>query len=206
VTGGGRGPAGRASPASGGPTPAPRDVPRFLAEGTRPGPATAIALLARRARLRVRWGQRIELASGAVIGRDVRLRLGRGARLVLGPGAWLGDRSVVRASGEVRIGAGTLIGPESVLAATERVTIGENCLLGDEVMLNDTALTVGDATRPDGERPTTVQSIEVGDRARIGPRACLMAGAKVEPGASIGPREVVNAGGWARSGKHGPVT
>jgi acetyltransferase-like isoleucine patch superfamily enzyme len=117
--------------------------------------------------------------------------LSRGGRLVLGEGAWLGDGSTVLARGEVRIGAGTLVGPESVLAAQELVALGDACLLGDEVMASDRALTVEDAMRADGSRPLTVRPVRVGDGARIGPRACLLAGSVVEPGSVVGPRVVV---------------
>ena len=153
---------------------------------------TPLRQAARRALLRLRWGGRLELGRGACVGRGVRLELDRGARLVLGEGARLGDRSSVRASGEVRIGTGTLIGRRSVLAANELVSIGESCLLGDETMLSDTALTVEDAARPGGERAVTVLPVRVGDRVRVGPRACLLAGASVGEGAIIGPRAVVD--------------
>ena len=170
-----------------GPTPAPSDVPAFLVGGGR----APLRLRLRGVRLRLRWGRRLGLGRGAFVGKDVRLHLDRGARLVLGEGAWLGDRSTVRASGEVRIGPGTLIGPESVLAARELVSIGAGCLLGDEAMASDCALTVEDALRPDGERPLVVRPVMVGDGARIGPRACLLAGADVAAGAVVGPRVVV---------------
>jgi acetyltransferase-like isoleucine patch superfamily enzyme len=150
-------------------------------------------------RLRVRWGRRLGLGKGAAVGRGVRLRLSRGGRLVLGEGAWLGDRSTVLARGEVRIGAGTLVGPESVLAAQELVALGDACLLGDEVMASDCALTVEDAMRADGSRPLTVRPVRVGDGARIGPRACLLAGSVVAPDSVVGPREVVR--GAVESGR-----
>jgi acetyltransferase-like isoleucine patch superfamily enzyme len=114
-----------------------------------------------------------------------------GGRLVLGSGAWLGDRCTVVASGEVRIGTGSLVGPESVLSAAQSISIGERCLLGDEVMVSDSALTIEDALRADGERPVTVRPVVVGDGARVGPRACVLAGSRVGAGAVVGPREVV---------------
>ena len=95
------------------------------------------------------------------------------------------------AGGEVRIGAGTLVGPGSVLSASELVSIGDGCLLGDEVMVSDRALTVEDAARADGERPVVVRPVVVEDGARVGPRACLLAGSRVCAGAVVGPREVV---------------
>ncbi|MGH2822972.1 MAG: acyltransferase [Thermoleophilaceae bacterium] len=170
-----------------GPTPAPSDLPSFLVEGGH----APLRLRARRVVLRLRWGRRLGLGKRAFVGAGVRLSLARGARLTLGEGAWLGDRSTVRATGEVRIGAGTLVGPETVLAATELVAIGNGCLLGDEVMASDRALTVEDAMRPDGERPLVVRAVLVGDGARIGPRACLLAGSDVAAGAVVGPRVVV---------------
>jgi acetyltransferase-like isoleucine patch superfamily enzyme len=171
---------------SGGPTPAPSDLPAFVVEGRRAALRARLRVL----RLRLRWGRRLGLGKGAAVGRGVRLRLSRGGRLVLGEGAWLGDRSTVVANGEVRIGAGSLVGPESVLSAAELVSIGDRCLLGDEVMASDRALTVEDAMKPG--RPVVVRPVVVGDEARVGPRACLLAGARVGAGAVVGPREVVH--------------
>jgi acetyltransferase-like isoleucine patch superfamily enzyme len=108
---------------------------------------------------------------------------------VLGSGVWLGDRSTVVASGEVRIGSGSLVGPESVLSAAQSISVGSGCLLGDEVMVSDCALTAEDALR--GERSPVVRPVVVEDGARVGPRACLLAGAHVGAGAVVGPREVV---------------
>jgi acetyltransferase-like isoleucine patch superfamily enzyme len=170
-----------------GPTPAPSDVPGFLVVGGR----APLRLRLRVIRHRLRWGRRLELGKGAFVGRRVRLRLEPGARLVLGEGAWLGDGSTVRTSGEVRIGAGTLVGPECLLAARELVSIGAGCLLGDEAMASDCALTVEDAMRVDGSRPLVVRAVRVGEGARIGPRACLLAGARVAVGAVVDPRMVV---------------
>jgi acetyltransferase-like isoleucine patch superfamily enzyme len=168
-------------------TPAPSDLPAFVLSGGRP----PLRFRLRVVRLRLRWGRRLGLGRGAFVGRGVRLRLRGRGRLVLGAGAWLGDRCTVVAVGEVRIGAGTLVGPESVLNAAQSVSIGERCLLGDEVMVSDRALTVEDATRAEGERPVVVRPVVVGDGARVGPRACLLAGSRVGAGAVVGPREVV---------------
>jgi acetyltransferase-like isoleucine patch superfamily enzyme len=170
-----------------GPTPAPSDLPRFVVEGRR----VPLRVRLRVVRLRLRWGRRLALGKEAAVGRGVRLSLARGARLALGDGAWLGDRVTVVASGEVRIGAGSLVGAESMLVASELVAIGDGCLLGDEVMANDRALTVEDAMRVDGSRPLVVRPVRVEDGARVGPRACLLAGARVGASAVVGPREVV---------------
>ena len=110
---------------------------------------------------------------------------------MLGSGVWLGDRCTLVASGELRIGAGSLVGPESVLSAAQSISIGERCLLGDEVMVSDSALNIEDALRADGERPVTVRPVVVGDGARVGPRACVLAGSRVGAAAVVGPREVV---------------
>lgn len=108
---------------------------------------------------------------------------------MLGDGVWLGDRCTVIAAGQVRIGAGSLVGPESVLSAAQSISIGERCLLGDEVMVSDRALTVEDALSD--ERPVVVRPVVVEDGARVGPRACLLAGSRVGAGAAVGPRRVV---------------
>jgi acetyltransferase-like isoleucine patch superfamily enzyme len=167
------------------PTPAPSDLPSFVVEGRRASPRVRLRVL----RLRLRWRGRIELAKGVGVGRGVRVRLGRDGRLVLGAGAWLGDRCTVVAEGEILIGAGSLVGPESVLNAAESISIGERCLLGDEVMVSDRALTVEDALSD--ERPVEVRPVVVEDGARVGPRACLLAGSRVSAGEVVGPREVV---------------
>jgi acetyltransferase-like isoleucine patch superfamily enzyme len=166
-------------------TPAPSDLPAWLSAGRRP----PLRVLLRVLRLRLRWGRRLELGNGAAVGRGARLRLAGGGRLVLGSGVWLGDGSTVVASGEVRIGAGSLVGAESVLSAAQSIEIGERCLLGDEVMVSDRALTAEDALR--GERSEVVRPVVVEDGARVGPRACLLAGARVGASAVVGPREVV---------------
>jgi acetyltransferase-like isoleucine patch superfamily enzyme len=166
-------------------TPAPSDLPAWFSAGQRP----PLRVLLRVLRLRLRWGRRLELGKGAVVGRGVRLRLAGGGRLVLGDGVWLGDGSTVVASGEVLIGAGSLVGPESVLSAARSIEIGERCLLGDEVMVSDRALTAEDALR--GSRTETVRPVVVEDGARVGPRACLLAGARVGASSVVGPREVV---------------
>jgi acetyltransferase-like isoleucine patch superfamily enzyme len=168
-----------------GATPAPSDLPSFMLSGGR----VPLRFRVRVLRLRLLHRQRVELGKGAVVGRGVRLRFRGDGRLVLGPGAWLGDRCTVVAGGSVVIGAGSLVGPESVLSAAQSVCVGERCLLGDEVMISDRALTVEDALGP--ARPVVVRPVVVGDGARVGPRACLLAGAHVRAGAVVGPREVV---------------
>jgi acetyltransferase-like isoleucine patch superfamily enzyme len=166
-------------------TPAPSDLPAWFSAGRRP----PLRVLLRVLRLRLRWGRRVELGKGAVVGRGVRIRLAGGGRLVLGSGVWLGEGSTVVASGEVVIGAGSLVGAESVLSAAQSIEIGERCLLGDEVMVSDRALMAEDALR--GSRSETVRPVVVEDGARVGPRACLLAGARVGASAVVGPREVV---------------
>jgi acetyltransferase-like isoleucine patch superfamily enzyme len=76
-----------------------------------------------------------------------------------------------------------------MLSAAQSIEIGERCLLGDEVMVSDRALTAEDALR--GGRSPVVRPVVVGDGARVGPRACLHAGADIPAGAVVGPREVV---------------
>jgi acetyltransferase-like isoleucine patch superfamily enzyme len=166
-------------------TPAPSDLPAWFSAGRR----APVLVRLRALRLRLRWGRRLELGKGAAVGRGVRLRLGAGGRLVLGSGVWLGNGSTVVASGEVSIGAGSVVGPESVLSAAQSVSIGSGCLLGDEVMVSDRALTAEDALR--GGRSEVVRPVVIEDGARVGPRACLLAGALVGASAVVGPREVV---------------
>jgi acetyltransferase-like isoleucine patch superfamily enzyme len=173
-----------------GATPAPSDLPEWL------GGRVPLRVVLRVLRLRFKHGRRVELGKGAAVGRGVRIRLVGDGRLVLGPGVWLGNGSTVAGSGSVVIGAGSVVGPESVLSAAQSVSVGERCLLGDEVMVSDRALTVEDALR--GGRSEVVRPVVIGDGARVGPRACLLAGTSVAPGGVVGAREVVTGGGSIR--------
>jgi acetyltransferase-like isoleucine patch superfamily enzyme len=149
---------------------APTDVPAFRLEGRPPTLSESLPLELRRAWLRLRWGRRLELGPGAYVGPGVRFELAREAHVTLGRGAWLGARATVRARGPVSFGAGTLVGPGSSIVAERGVEVGDGCILGDEVMLNDA---------------------RVGDAARIGARACLLAGADVGPESMVLARSVV---------------
>jgi acetyltransferase-like isoleucine patch superfamily enzyme len=151
----------------------------------------SLPLVLRRGWLRLRWGHRIEFDSGAFVGHGVRLELEGGARLALGSGVWLGGRSRVRAGGAVRFGRGTLVGPGCAVVASREVTVGEGCILGDEVMLSDTRMRYDDLERPTRCQPAMAVPLRVHDGARIGPRACLLAGAEVGEGSVVGARVVV---------------
>jgi len=173
------------------PGTSPSDLPAFLVEGRRPSLRELLPFVVRRSWLRLRWGRRIELGSGVLVGPRVRLELERGARLALGSGVWLGGRTRVRARGVVRFGHGTLVGPGCAVVASREVAVGEGCSLGDEVMLSDTRVSYEDAERPTRLQPAIAVPVRVHDRARIGHRACLLAGAEVGEGSAVGARVVV---------------
>jgi acetyltransferase-like isoleucine patch superfamily enzyme len=187
--------------------PAPTDLPAFLAaEAPRGALAalraarrhgtpmrTAAALLARRARLRMRWRGRLELGPGAFVGQGVLFEIAPGARLALGPGAWLGGGSRIRVhGGSVTIGEGALLGRGVAIAAQREIEIGARCLLSDGVMLTDLRVTHEDVERPIREQPLEVAPVRVHDGAKVGPHACLLAGAEIGEGAIVGPRAVVD--------------
>jgi serine acetyltransferase len=189
------------------PVPAPTDLPIFLAAEAPRGAfatlsaarrhgtplRTALALLARRARLRLRWRGRLELGPGAFVGPGVLLELAPGTKLVLGPGTWLGGASRIRVhGGSMRVGEGSLLGRQLAVAAHREVAIGARCLLSDGVSITDARQPHPDVERPIREQPLEIVPVRILDGAKIGPHASLLAGAEIGEGAIVGPRAVVD--------------
>ena len=179
--------------------PRPSDVPDFMVEARRPRLREAVPLRARRAWLRLRYGRRLSVGRGAYFGPGQRLELRPGARLELEAGAWLGAGSRIRATGVVRFGERTFVGRGCAVVATREVCVGAGCVLADEVMLSDTSLTADDVEDPACEQPPIVAPVRVADGARIGPRACLLAGASLGDQAVLGARAVLGCEAPPRS-------
>jgi UDP-3-O-[3-hydroxymyristoyl] glucosamine N-acyltransferase len=150
-------------------------------------------------RARVRWawtrarlGGRLTLEGRVAAGPRVRIAIAPGASVTLGDGVELGERARIEAvSGPVRIGAGTRLGERCTLASTAGVEIGSGCAVGDYVLFAD-----ADPGFDDVETPVRLQAlrrapIRVGDGARIGAHAAILAGAQVGDGAVVGSYGIV---------------
>jgi acetyltransferase-like isoleucine patch superfamily enzyme len=145
--------------------------------------------------LRARAGPRLRTEGRAVVGRRVRIGIAPGASVVLGDGVELGERTRIEAiGGTVRIGAGTRLGERCTLAATAGIEIGAGCRVGDFVLFTDSDPTFDDVETPVRLQPLRTAPIRVGDGARIGAHAAVLAGAHIEDGQVVGSYAVVTAG------------
>jgi acetyltransferase-like isoleucine patch superfamily enzyme len=144
----------------------------------------------RLARLRLR--PRVTVRGRVRLGRGVRVAVARGARVVLERGCRLDDGCRIEASGgTVRIGRGAHVGERAVIVALAAVEVGERAVIGDWALLCDAEPTFEDPERPTRLQPLRAAPVQLGDGARIGPHAAVMAGVTVRPGAVVQPYEVV---------------
>lgn len=166
------------------PPPVGADSP----EAPRAGLRDRLGWLLLRARLR----GRLRTEGRVSAGRGVRIAIGPDAAVVLGDGVELGERTRVEAlAGTVRIGAATRIGERCTLAATRAIEIGAGCAVGDFAFLTDSDLETADVETPIRLQPPRRAAVHVGDGARIGAHAAILAGAHVGDGAVIGSYAVV---------------
>jgi UDP-3-O-[3-hydroxymyristoyl] glucosamine N-acyltransferase len=142
--------------------------------------------------LRARLGRRLILEGRVTAGPGVRIAIARGASVVLGDGVELGEDARIEAlDGSVLIGAGTRLGEGVTLAATGGIEIGADCRLGDHVIVVDADPSFADVETPVRLQPLRVASIRIGDGARIGAHAAILAGARVGERAVVGSYAVV---------------
>src|SRR3954471_15019884 len=93
-------------------------------------------LIARWARLKLRWRGRLQTDGLCFVGPGVELEIGRDAVVRLGRWSWIGHGSKIRAhEGVVEIGAKTVMGQECTISAFQSVKIGRECIIADRVML-----------------------------------------------------------------------
>jgi acetyltransferase-like isoleucine patch superfamily enzyme len=143
-----------------------------------------LAWLRARGRLEVHGRPRVE--------RGARIAVAPGARLVLEDGCRLGEHSRIEASGgTVRIGEGARLGERSVLVALAGIDVGAGCVVGEWALVSDAEPTFADPERPVRLQPLRRAPVRLGDRARIGPHAAVLAGATVRPGAVVGAYAVL---------------
>src|SRR3954451_10052102 len=81
-------------------------------------------LLLRLARLKVRFGKRLQTDGICFVGPGVKLEIGRDAVLRLGRWSWIGHGTKIRVhEGECEIGAKTVLGQECTISAFQHVSI-----------------------------------------------------------------------------------
>jgi acetyltransferase-like isoleucine patch superfamily enzyme len=141
----------------------------------------------RLARLRIAARGRLEIRGRPRIERGVRVSITRGARVVLEDGCLLGEGCRIEAAGgTIRIGADAQIGPRALLVALAGIEIGAACVVGEWALIADHEPTYEDPERPTRLQPLHAGKVRVGDGARIGAHASLLAGATVAPGEVVG--------------------
>jgi NDP-sugar pyrophosphorylase family protein len=141
--------------------------------------------------LKLRRG--IDVHGHVHVARGVRVVVAPGARVVLEDGCQLGERCRIEAAGgTVRIGPDARIGERAILVALAGIDVGAGCDVGDWVVIADAEPAFSDAAAP----------VRLGDGARIGLHAAVLAGAEVAPGevvAAYETRAPRRAGETARS-------
>jgi acetyltransferase-like isoleucine patch superfamily enzyme len=144
----------------------------------------------RLARLRLAARGRLEVRGKVQVERGARVAVAPGARVVLEDGCLLGEGCRIEAAGgTVRIGAGALLGARSLLVALEGIDVGAGSLVGEWAVIADHEPTYEDPERPTRLQPMRTAAVRLGDRARIGAHAALLAGATVAPGEVVGSYE-----------------
>jgi acetyltransferase-like isoleucine patch superfamily enzyme len=135
------------------------------------------------ARLRLAARGRLSVRGRVSVERGVRVRVARGARVVLEDGCRLGEGCRIEArGGTVRVGAGARIGERSVLVAHGGIDLGAGCVVGDWAVIADAEPTFDDAERPTRQQPLHVAPVRIGEGARLGVHASILAGATIAPG------------------------
>src|SRR3954453_1487399 len=95
-------------------------------------------LLLRLARLKMRWGKRLQTDGICFVGPGVKLEIGREAVLRLGRWSWIGHGTKIRVhEGVCEIGAKSVLGQECTISSFQHVSIGRECVIADRVMLID---------------------------------------------------------------------
>ncbi len=151
-----------------------------------------LALLARLALMKLRFGKRLQTDGLCFICPGVKLEIGPDATLKIGRWAWLGHGCKVRVhEGEVSIGAKTVIGQECTISAFQHVSIGRECIIADRVMLIDFDHGVTEVDRPIRTQGIYKRDVRVGHNVWIGYGACILRGVTVGDNSIIGTSSVV---------------
>src|SRR3954463_1526552 len=150
-------------------------------------------LLLRLARLKLRFGKRLQTDGICFVGPGVKLEIGRSAVLRLGRWSWIGHDTKIRVNeGVCEIGAKTVLGQECTISAFQHVSIGRECILADRVMLIDFDHGVVEVERAIRHQGIYKRDVRVGSNCWIGYGACILRGATVGDNAVIGSNSVVS--------------
>jgi acetyltransferase-like isoleucine patch superfamily enzyme len=156
------------------------------ADAVVPAPPDRLAAF-RLVRLRIAARGRLEIRGRPRVERGVRVSIAPGANVVLEDGCLLGESCRIEAAGgTVHIGPDTQIGPRALLVALAGIELGAGCVVGDWALIADHEPTYEDPERPTRLQPLHAADVRVGDGARIGAHASLLAGATVAPGEVVG--------------------
>ncbi len=137
-------------------------------------------------RLRLAARGRLDVRGEVTVERGVRVRVARGARLILEDGCLLGAGCRIEASGgTVRIGPGSRIGARAVLVALGGIDVGADCVVGEWALIADAEPTYADPERPTRLQPLRVAPVRMGDGARLGAHAKLLAGVELPAGSVV---------------------
>ena len=149
-------------------------------------------LALRLARLKLRWGRRLQTDGMAFVGPGVTFEIGKDAVVHLGRWSWIGHGCKIRAhEGEVRIGAKTVLGQECTISCFQHVSIGRECIVADRVMLIDFDHGVVEVERPIREQGIYKRDVRIGHNAWIGYGACFLRGVTVGDNTVVGTYAVV---------------
>jgi acetyltransferase-like isoleucine patch superfamily enzyme len=144
----------------------------------------------RLARLRLAARGRLEVHGTVQVERGARIAVTPGARVVLEDGCVLGAGCRIEAAGgTIRIGPGALVGSRALLVSLAGIDVGADCLVGEWAMIADHEPTYEDPERPTRLQPLRTAAVRLGDGARIGAHAALLAGATIAPGEVVGSYE-----------------
>jgi acetyltransferase-like isoleucine patch superfamily enzyme len=150
-------------------------------------------LALRLARLKLRFGARLQTDGLAFVGPGVKFEIGRDATVYLGRWSWIGHGCKIRAhEGEVRIGAKSVLGQECTISAYQHVSIGRECIVADRVMLIDFDHGVVEVERPIREQGIYKRDVRVGHNVWVGYGACFLRGVTVGDNSVVGTYAVVN--------------
>jgi acetyltransferase-like isoleucine patch superfamily enzyme len=156
------------------------------ADAVVPAPPDRLGAL-RLARLRIAARGRLAVRGRPRIERGVRVSIAPGARVVLEDGCVLGDGCRIEAAGGlIHIGADARIGSRALLVALAGIEIGAGCAIGEWTLIADHEPTYEDPESPTRLQPLHTARVTVGEGARIGAHASLLAGAAVAPGEVVG--------------------
>ena len=149
-------------------------------------------LFVRLARLKLRWGSRLQTDGICFIGPRVQLEIGRDAVLRLGRWSWIGHGTKIRVhEGETAIGAKSVLGQECTISAFQHISIGRECIVADRVMLIDFDHGAVEVERPIRLQGIYKRDVDVGHNCWIGYGACILRGVTIGDNAIVGTSSVV---------------